>query len=527
MRFAAACALVALGSACSRRDNTPPAITASPEEGLYGSAETVTLTTDEAATIHYSTDGEAPAPGAANTTSGRSPLQVVLREGKTVLKCFAIDLAGNASAVQTRTYVVDLFAPVVTITPDSPSPMGILSTQMLTWQSSEAGVYAVALDSPGNPATLAKGLVSAATPMQQLIDGDMVLYSTVRLLWISVTDAAGHTGSASVALRPKPQVAIDVGYPGSIAILPDGSKTYVASGGGPRSGLVVIDTDPGSPQLDTVIASVPLGGRPADLAMTPDGRRIYATIPGATGDDFGRIAAIDTASDTELAAIQLDNDPSPSGIAITPDGTRAYVLSFAGEISVLDVDPASQAYHSVIAGIPRAQLESGRIAIAPDGTRAILNWQGVNVHGVDVVDVDPASPTYDTIVASPVAAVTGPYADVAVSADGQFAYATDAQNLLFRFNLRTSSVDATGLPTLTLRRSPFALTPDGSTLLVGQNYLQLVVLKSDLKTVVEVVTLADTLGGPGAIAVTPDGTRAYLDEAVVDLAPKVVMVPLK
>lgn len=88
-------------------DTTAPSVTASPAAGTYTTAQTVTLSSNETATIYYTTDGTEP-----TTSSAVYAAPISITTTKT-LKFFGKDAAGNSSAVQTLTYTIDASAPVV------------------------------------------------------------------------------------------------------------------------------------------------------------------------------------------------------------------------------------------------------------------------------------------------------------------------------------------------------------------------------------------------------------------------------
>ncbi len=83
-------------------DTTAPTTTASPAGGTYSSAQTVTLTANETATIYYTTDGTTPTTGSTVYTGAIS-----ISAG-TTLKYFAVDSAGNSESVKTETYVISV-----------------------------------------------------------------------------------------------------------------------------------------------------------------------------------------------------------------------------------------------------------------------------------------------------------------------------------------------------------------------------------------------------------------------------------
>jgi N-acetylneuraminic acid mutarotase len=77
-----------------------PVVTASPVGGSYATPQTVTLTTNEPATIYYTLDGSTP-----TTASGvfTSPIGIY---ANTTLKFFARNSAGNDGPVQTESYTI-------------------------------------------------------------------------------------------------------------------------------------------------------------------------------------------------------------------------------------------------------------------------------------------------------------------------------------------------------------------------------------------------------------------------------------
>ena len=87
-------------------DTTPPVTTADPAGNSFINSITVTLTSNEPATIYYTTDGSTP-----DTTSAQytNPIQIT---DTTILKYFAKDTAGNSENIKSETYIMDA-APTV------------------------------------------------------------------------------------------------------------------------------------------------------------------------------------------------------------------------------------------------------------------------------------------------------------------------------------------------------------------------------------------------------------------------------
>ena|GEM_PF-2374481 len=83
-------------------DTTAPSTTANPAGGTFTSAQSVTLSANEAATIYYTTNGTTPT---TSSTVYSSPINIA---ATTTLKFFAKDTAGNSETVKTQTYTINI-----------------------------------------------------------------------------------------------------------------------------------------------------------------------------------------------------------------------------------------------------------------------------------------------------------------------------------------------------------------------------------------------------------------------------------
>lgn len=81
-----------------RIDRTPPEISITPPGGDYSDTISVNITSNETSEIYYTLDGSEPDTGSARYTE---PLEI---SDTTVLKCMAIDPAGNSTSVISNTY---------------------------------------------------------------------------------------------------------------------------------------------------------------------------------------------------------------------------------------------------------------------------------------------------------------------------------------------------------------------------------------------------------------------------------------
>lgn len=92
-------------------DTTPPIVTITPD-GLFTGTKTVTISTNESATVYYTLDGTTPT---TSSTVYTTPLSI---SSTTTLKAIARDTAGNQSQVSTMVYTLDT-APTDTTPPNN------------------------------------------------------------------------------------------------------------------------------------------------------------------------------------------------------------------------------------------------------------------------------------------------------------------------------------------------------------------------------------------------------------------------
>ncbi|HKV93318.1 MAG TPA: hypothetical protein VJW20_12290 [Candidatus Angelobacter sp.] len=151
----------------------------------------------------------------------------------------------------------------------------------------------------------------------------------------------------------------------------------------------------------------PAPDRIVGLAITPDGSRAYVerTFAPATIDVF------DFTTNSFVASVPLNASPAGQpgqtrGIVIAPRFSTgkpaAYVASsvrtapgrFSLNLYVIDADPASATFNTVVAtlptGEPHASTSSGGIAVTPDGHFAFINAFEINGTG-DLVILDLTS----------------------------------------------------------------------------------------------------------------------------------------
>jgi YVTN family beta-propeller protein len=214
----------------------------------------------------------------------------------------------------------------------------------------------------------------------------------------------------------------------------------------------VLDTATGS-----VVGTVPVGAGPIRVAISRDGTRAYVT--NAESDS---ISVIDTGSNNVIATLPVGDNPSY--LAVTPDGGSLSVMTGNGTVQV--VDTTSQ---TVTATIPVGS--TGDIAITPDGARAYVAAGLVHV-------IDTATNTVRhsfEATTEPIPGVSYTATSVAISPDGTRAYVG-----VFIFGAVPSGIFAGG---------------------------NIVLVDTTSESVAGEIDLGSV---PGALALTPDGSRLYV-----------------
>ena len=102
-------------------DKIPPTASANVKSGLYNTNKSVTLSMNEPGSIYYTTNGTTP------TTTSKKYTSPITIASTTILKFFAVDIAGNKSPGYKMTYKIDKAAPKVTST--TPKNGGIKTFQ--------------------------------------------------------------------------------------------------------------------------------------------------------------------------------------------------------------------------------------------------------------------------------------------------------------------------------------------------------------------------------------------------------------
>jgi DNA-binding beta-propeller fold protein YncE len=251
--------------------------------------------------------------------------------------------------------------------------------------------------------------------------------------------------------------------------------------------------------------------RPEAVPKAPTGTAYVINSAGGT------VTPIDLATNTPGEPIKVSAGVEVVGIAIAPGGNTAYVVTGPGDTvtpsgeAVVPIDLATDT-----AGKPIDLTQPpDQIVISPDGKTAyaINGFPSRTVTPIDLATNTPGKPVTLSVEPLAIAMTPGGKAYVAV--------ATEAGTTAYEFMSIDLATDKLGTPVkLSSGPGAIAFTPDGNTAYVlGQSSSTVItVTPIDLRTnmAASPINLSTKpmpktmLGEPLAIAITPDGTTAYV-----------------
>jgi len=220
---------------------------------------------------------------------------------------------------------------------------------------------------------LAAGCGSATTHTATA-SSTIALTSDDSALWVVNTDADSVTvidpstraSLAEIALGPAPAVDGNGRYepalkPRALAILPDGSKVYVAAQTANK--VFVLDA-----RTRSVLTSIAVGAAPVGIVAAPDGRYVYAV-----SHEAAQVTKIDPKKDAVVGT--LDVSEHPWGASISADGKSLYVshLLLGAGITTIDLETfmvrqkleLAEAEHNDTKTIPQGVVR-GVYSVVPD-----------------------------------------------------------------------------------------------------------------------------------------------------------------
>ena len=395
----------------------------------------------------------------------------------------------------------------ITVTPvnDAPVPVGDSKSAFKNAPLVFPATDLTGNDSAGppdeNPQTLNVTEVNTAVNGSVTLEGGSITF----------TPAAGFTGTASFIYKvcdngttngaADPQCAT-----ATVTVTVRGRFAIVASE--LSNEVTVIDLD--TTAVTTTLAE---GINLLGASVTPDGD--LGVVADFDGSGTLRLINLAVEPATSAGTITVPAIPYPESTAITPDGQYAIVSDgnpAVPETDVVSVNLQTGAVVNTVSDLPGNQ----GVAITPDGTHVLVLSAPTNQ--VSVLTISPAGVLADTGQRVSIEG-SGLSRSIVITPNGNLALVTSTDGLVNVLQLVAGAwvqVDAIG--GLGTSPSGIAITPDGSRAYVssfdGSHLAVLtitdgVVADSGLRIAIPAGTPNTFFGVPG-LAVTPDGTRLFI-----------------
>lgn len=324
-------------------DSNPPISSIYPAPGIYGGAQTVTVTcADNLApgNLVYSIDGSIPAfsplvgyvknPTTANFTVGS------FGEGIYTVQYRCRDLAGNLETVQSAIYEVNHNLPNVTLDGGATSIYisgmnGAVNSISITWKSNQNGTFAVRTNGTGcsSGGILSSGSVSANASNTLTINANSLSVGT-NSLYLCVT--AGFTGQASFTVvrdDTAPTMTVDPGA-GNYGKEENISLKCTDNSGAPCS-VVAYTTDGSTPSVSGNLGTVLAGSAYSTPIQLIDGT-LNRTIKYLARDKAGNLSSVQSATysvDTSIPNINVvSTTPVPYSSYLVIDNVTSPQISW-------------------------------------------------------------------------------------------------------------------------------------------------------------------------------------------------------
>ncbi len=337
----------------------------------------------------------------------------------------------------------------------------------------------------------------------------------MRYLCLSVLLLATTAAVHASAYRTIATVGVGTN-PNGVGITPDGRFAYIANNGGTTVSVIDVATN-------TVVTTIAGFSQPYTITMNALGTKAYIT-----NSDSTTISIVDTGSNTITGTIT--GFDGPSGMVITPDGSTAYVNNYgalggAGSGNATTIRVVNLNTNTIVGSPIYVSLAPAALAITPDGAYVYVACYVDGNLGTGTVSIIKTST--NTVVKT-IMGFSGPFS-ILITPDGSKAYVANfGSNNFDPCGTTVSVIDTrsnTIISTISLGLQPsgLAITPDGNfvyvtiynTLYLGPGYTLLTAFEGTVNVintynqqVLSPVLL--TGGSPSTIAITPDGTRAYV-----------------
>ncbi|MBI5562582.1 MAG: SBBP repeat-containing protein [Deltaproteobacteria bacterium] len=310
-------------------DVTAPVTAAAPAGGVYGVAQSVTLSANEAATTYYTTDGSAP------TTASPVYAVPINIAANTALKFFSRDIAGNDEAVKTETYTIDAVAPSGTISINGGAAETASSTVTLTLSATDdTGPVSQMRFSNDNVAWSAWEAYAVTRTGWTLASG----YGT-KTVYVHWKDVVGNVSVpySDTIVRTYIDLAVSaITPPASMTTgaLTSVSNTVTNSGDGTSAAStlnIYLSTDGVITAADTLLTTRAIG------ALAPGGSSAASTsitLPVTLTPGTYYIGAIADAANTNVESNETNNARASSAVTVA-SGVDLRVSAISGPASAV------------------------------------------------------------------------------------------------------------------------------------------------------------------------------------------------
>jgi len=244
------------------------------------------------------------------------------------------------------------------------------------------------------------------------------------------------------------------------------------------------------------------------VAASPNGKLAYLTW-----GSKDTVTIVDLSSGAAVGGVDTPCKAFVYGLALTPDGRTLVMPDIAADCQSNVLDIVATATPSLLRQVPLGDLgQPYGVAVTPDGASALV------AHG-NVKRVDLASG-----VVTPIAGMGDPGAGaIAVTADGKTAWAGEESGAQ-PIDLATNTAGPAIAYGLNDENCNIAVTPDGRTGVVSGDWISaghatVAVLDLAARKVAKTYPVAAR-----CVAITPDGTRAFVTAYAMPTAPSMGMV---
>ena len=258
------------------------------------------------------------------------------------------------------------------------------------------------------------------------------------------------------------------------------------------------------------------------MVFSPDGLKCYIS-----NYNVGTVDVIDVATNTVTATV-AGQYGTPTGLALSNDGTQLYIADYdASMVWIVDTTADPIIINGSVGTTDAETLffsNPNSLQMTPDGTTMYVNNNN-DPSNIVVIDTNPQSGNYNNIVTQ----VTGTSFTnsqlMAITPDGAYLYVTDDSDYFVAIidtqsNAQVGTVDDTNYPFNT----PYAIaiTPDGLKAYVANEYgsvnntgsVAIIDLDSSSETYNKVIGLVDdpdqTMAYPWYLSILPSGETVYV-----------------